>query len=78
VIEAELVSRHHAVIECKGGHFVLVDYSTNGTWVTLGSEGEERLHRDQLRLRKTGTISLGQPAAVAAARSVRFECTGES
>jgi len=44
------------IFAIRGGNFVLVGYNT-GTWVTLGTESEERLHRDQLRLRKTGCSS---------------------
>lgn len=60
VIEAEWVSRIHAMIEFKRGHFVLSDRSTNGTWVKLGEAEELRLHRDEVHLRRSGTISLGQ------------------
>lgn len=63
VIDAEWVSRNHAQIEYKRGYFMLTDRSTNGTWVKLGEDEELRLHRDEIHLRKTGTISLGQALA---------------
>src|SRR3569623_727188 len=64
VIEAEWDSRTHAMVEFKRGHFGLSDRSTNGTWVKVGNDDELRLHRDEVHLRKTGIISLGQEAGV--------------
>ena len=59
-IEADWVSRTHALIEYKRGRFVIADRSTNGTYVRIGDEDEVKVHRDELHLRKAGTISLGQ------------------
>ena len=61
-VEADWVSRTHAQIEYKRGHFVITDRSTNATYVTVGQEPELRLHRDELHLRGAGTISMGQAA----------------
>lgn len=63
-VEADWVSRTHAQVEYKRGHFVITDRSTNATHVTVGQEPELRLHRDELHLRGTGTISMGQAAAL--------------
>jgi len=60
VVEAEWVSRTHAQIEFKRGHFVITDRSTNGTYVRVGEDDELKLHRDELHLRRSGTISLGR------------------
>lgn len=76
VIEAEWVSRNHAMIECKKGHFVVSDRSTNGTYVKLGEDEELRLHRDELHLRKAGTISLGQAVALNQQDVLYFQCSG--
>lgn len=73
-VEADWVSRDHAVIEWKRGHFVLTDRSTNGTWVRIGDDEELRLHRDAIHLRRTGTISLGQTGEVGLSTLVHFEC----
>lgn len=62
-VEADWVSRTHAQIEFKRGHFVITDRSTNATYVTVGQEPELRLHRDELHLRGAGTISMGQAAS---------------
>ncbi len=74
VIEAEWVSRNHAMIEFKKGHFVVSDRSTNGTYVKLGEDDELRLHRDELHLRKAGTISLGQAVALNQQDVLYFQC----
>jgi adenylate cyclase len=62
-VEADWVSRTHAQIEYKRGHFVITDRSTNATYVTVGQEPELRLHRDEVHLRGAGTISMGQAAS---------------
>ncbi len=74
VIVADWVSRTHAMIEYKRGYFVLSDRSTNGTWVCLGEDDELRLNRDEIHLRKTGTISLGKGMAMNTADLVKFDC----
>jgi class 3 adenylate cyclase len=76
VIDAEWVSRNHAMIEYKRGYFMLSDRSTNGTWVKLGEDDELRLHRDEIHLRKTGTISLGQAVALSRDDALHYTCTG--
>ncbi|MGB0133324.1 adenylate/guanylate cyclase domain-containing protein [Dokdonella sp.] len=72
-IESDWVSRDHAMIEWKRGHFILSDRSTNGTWVKIGNE-ELLVHRDAFHLRRSGTISLGQAHAAADGNLLLFEC----
>jgi adenylate cyclase len=72
-IEADWVSRTHALIEFKRGHFVVYDRSTNGTYVKLGEDDELHLHGDELHIRKAGTISLGRVSATNADDVIRFE-----
>jgi class 3 adenylate cyclase len=76
VDEAEWVSRNHARIECKRGLFVLSDRSTNGTYVQFGDDDELRLHRDEVHLRRSGTISLGQTIALNPDHLIYFSCEG--
>ena len=75
-VDAEWVSRVHATIEYKRGYFMLTDRSTNGTWVKQGEDEDLRLHRDEIHLRKSGSISLGQAVAVNKDDVVYFQCTG--
>lgn len=73
VVEADWVSRTHAQIEFKRGHFMISDRSTNATYVRMGDDDELRLHRDELHLRKAGTISMGQRATVNEHDVIYFE-----
>jgi len=73
VVEADWVSRTHAQIEYKRGHFMLTDRSTNATYVRVGEDDELRVHRDEVHLRKTGTISMGQASEINTNDVIRFE-----
>jgi len=75
IVEAEWVSRNHAMIEYKRGYFVISDRSTNGTYVKVGDAEELRLHRDEVHLRKSGTISLGQTIALNPDHVLLFQCS---
>ena len=75
VIDAEWVSRTHAHIEYKKGYFVVADRSTNASYVKLGDDDELRLHRDEVHLRKSGAISLGQAIGLNQQDIVYFQCS---
>jgi len=66
-------SRNHARIERRGGKFVLIDQSTNGTYITFAGEDELFLRREELVLRGGGSICFAAPAAGADADSAEFE-----
>lgn len=74
MVDSEWVSRNHATIEYKRGYFVLSDRSTNGTWVKLGNEDELRMHRDEIHLRKSGAVSLGQTLKANSQDILYFQC----
>jgi predicted component of type VI protein secretion system len=52
-------SRLHAKIEFRNGKFVLIDQSTNGTYVRHGTGAEIVLHREENILNGSGTIATG-------------------
>ena len=54
-------SRSHAHIEHRKQYFVLVDHSTNGTFVQTEDEQVTFLHRGEMRLWGNGWIALGEP-----------------
>jgi len=57
-------SRTHAYVEQRAQNFVLVDHSTNGTYVQTEDEMVTLVHRNEMRLWGEGWISLGeQPSA---------------
>jgi class 3 adenylate cyclase len=72
-VEADWVSRTHAQIEFKRGHFMIIDRSTNATYVTIGQDQELRVHRDELHLRKSGSISMGQSATINTNDIIHFD-----
>lgn len=75
VVDAEWVSRYHALIEYKRGYFVVSDRSTNGTYVQFGDDEELRLHRDEVRLRRSGIVSLGQSIVLNPEHLLYFQCS---
>jgi len=74
VVDADCVSRSHAVIEFQRGHYVLTDRSTNGSFLRIEGDDELRLHRDETKLRRSGVISLGRTSAQNADRLIFFRC----
>ena len=67
-------SRRHAKIELRAGRFVLVDQSSNGTFVTLGGNAELRLKREEAILYGSGVIAFGHSASEKGAETVEFNC----
>lgn len=59
-IDATYASRSHVNLEFRRGKFVLVDHSTNGTYVKLNHQDEIFIRREQLPLIGEGYISLGE------------------
>jgi len=66
-------SRQHARIERRGGSFVLIDLSTNGTFVTVNGEQELFIRHEQFVLRGSGVISFAASAGSAAADIAEYE-----
>ena len=59
-IDTDLASREHAHIEYRRGKYVLVDHSTNGTFVRTEDGNEVYVRREELPLQGRGIISLGE------------------
>lgn len=74
VINDRLASRLHAHIERRRDRFVLVDHSSNGTFVTPDGEAEIPLRREEFVLRGRGRISFGHAHAADPRETVDFEC----
>lgn len=56
-------SRRHATIEIRRDKVVLVDHSTNGTWLMVDDERPVRLLREEFGMTRTGRIVFGAPDA---------------
>jgi len=65
-------SRQHMRIELRFGKFILADQSTNGTYIRFNDGNVVRLVREELILRGSGSISLGQPYSENPADLVEF------
>lgn len=70
-LDLPYVSRHHARIERQRQYFILVDESTNGTFVRSEDETICYVHRASFRLWGAGMLSFGQPFSLQSV--VRFE-----
>lgn len=73
VVPSHNVSRTHATIEFSKGRFILIDRSTNGTFLRMDTE-EVFLHRDQVRLLQEGVLSLGLSLSDETAEHIRYRC----
>jgi predicted component of type VI protein secretion system len=65
----------HARIELRRDKFVLVDLSTNGTFVLFDGDKELFVRREELPLRTNGSFSCGETHSGSGAEIVRFYLT---
>ena len=73
VIKGNLISRIHAKIEMRRGKFILIDQSTNGTFIQ-NLQGEERfVRRDTTELHGEGTIGLGRAEEPGSSLAIHFK-----
>jgi class 3 adenylate cyclase len=74
VIKGNLISRLHARVEISRNKFMLIDQSTNGTFV-LGKDGEEAfVRRDSMQIRGEGLIGLGKAPESNSSQVIRYTC----
>jgi class 3 adenylate cyclase len=74
VIKGNLISRLHARIEISRSKFVLIDQSTNGTFVQTADGEESFVRRDSLQIKGQGTIGLGRLPEQDSPQTIRFTC----
>ncbi len=74
IVEAELVSRLHAYCVYRRGKFILVDQSTNGTFVKSSDGQEIYLRREELPLIGSGVIGLGESTKVNNGQLIQYIC----
>jgi len=74
VIKGNLISRLHARIEINRNKFVLIDQSTNGTFVQTADGEESFVRRDSLQIKGEGTIGLGRLPEQDSPQTIRFVC----
>ena len=76
VIADRMASRMHARVERRTGKFVLVDHSSNGTYVSVDGEPPLQLRREEFTLRGRGRIGFGHAARAEGDEHVSFACEG--
>jgi hypothetical protein len=73
VIKGNLISRIHAKVEMRRGKFILVDQSTNGTFVQNVQGEETFVRRDSIEISGEGTIGLGRSEEPGASLAIYFK-----
>ncbi|MBA3563178.1 MAG: adenylate/guanylate cyclase domain-containing protein [Gammaproteobacteria bacterium] len=76
VIKGNLISRLHARIEVNRNKFLLVDQSTNGTFVQTRRGEELFVRRDSMQLSGEGVIGLGRLEQPGSNLAIHFNLEG--
>ena len=74
VVKGNLISRIHARVEMRRGKFMLVDQSTNGTFLQNAHGEETFVRRDSTELNGEGVIGLGRVAKAGTPLAIHFAC----
>jgi hypothetical protein len=74
VIKGNLVSRLHARVEAGKNRFMLVDQSTNGSFVQSQNGDDAFVRRDAIPLKGQGVIGLGRVPEPQSYHTVEFFC----
>ena len=76
IVREPEASRLHATIEARGDRFVLMDHSSNGTYLAFEGPTEVCLKREEIILPPRGHIALGVSTSAAHATVVAFTREG--
>jgi adenylate cyclase len=74
VVKGNLVSRLHARIEAGKNRFMLVDQSTNGSFVQTAKGEDAFVRRDSLPLSGKGIIGLGRVPEADSYHTIEYSC----
>lgn len=74
LVNSDLASRHHAQLVYRKGKFVLLDQSTNGTFVKPQGGKEVYVQSEALPLTGSGFISLGKAVSVDNEHLIYYSC----
>ena len=72
VVKGNLISRIHARVEKRRGKFMLIDQSTNGTFLQSVEGAETFVRRDSTELLGEGVIGLGRVAKPGTPLAIHF------
>ena len=73
VIKGNLISRIHAKIEMRRGKILLIDQSTNGTFLQNVEGDESFVRRDSVEMHGEGTIGLGRTEEPGSSLAVHYK-----
>ena len=73
-MKGHLISRLHARIEISRNNFVLIDRTTNGTFVETVDGEESFVRHDSLQLKGQGLIGLGRLPEHGSPHTIGFTC----
>lgn len=71
-VKSNCASRLHADLDFRRGKFVLIDHSTNGTYVRFNGQDEVFIRREDIPLMGEGTISLGETTNEGSDHKINF------
>ncbi len=71
-LSADCVSRHHLQLQCKDGQILLIDNSTNGTFINREDHNPMFVRRDTLVLEGSGLLGVGATPATDANHTMEF------
>jgi hypothetical protein len=74
VVKGNLISRIHARVEMRRRKFLLIDQSTNGTFLEKAQGEEIFVRRDSSELSGEGIIGLGRAAKAGTSLAIHFVC----
>ncbi|MGD9388195.1 MAG: adenylate/guanylate cyclase domain-containing protein [Gammaproteobacteria bacterium] len=72
VVKGNLISRLHARVEMSRDRFMLVDQSTNGSFIVTRKGEEVFVRRDSVQLSGEGVIGLGRVVQPGSAQAITF------
>ncbi len=73
VVKGNLISRIHAKVEMRRGKFVIIDQSTNGTFLQTAQGNESFIRRDTKELDNEGSIGLGRSEKPGSSLAIHYK-----
>lgn len=78
IVNNKSASRSHASIEFRKGKFVLIDHSTNGTYISMDNGEKFFAHREEIHLHGQGMISLGKDVSKNDSEFIKYKSIHQS
>ena len=72
MLDDSRVSRSHARVEYRRGRYMLIDQSSNGTYVLASGGTVVRIKKDELPLIGEGIIALGRPPDPGSTKMIHY------